>query len=231
MFQNIFGFLFAWYNLPYTVFLGLGFVLAGLQLFGLSQDHDSDVDADLDLDVDADADLDLDHDADIEASADHDADAGELSGFSWLAFIGFGKTPVMVVLLVLFFSIGLLGWLFNGMVTSIFGFFSGLALLVTGLASLVVGVFITSRVTRTIGRMLPPVSSTATKAEAMVGMQAQVISPFVDRKYGMVHFRDAGGTLISLFAISEDEKPIVRGETVILLSYDAAARRYLVTRR
>lgn len=229
MFQNIFGFLFAWYNLPYTVFLGLGFVLAGLQLFGLSQDNDSDVDADvdgdLDLDADADADLDVDHDLDA------DADAGELSGFSWLAFIGFGKTPVMVVLLVLFFSIGLLGWLFNGMVTGIFGFFSGVALLATGLASVVVGVFITSRVTRMIGRMLPPVSSTATKAEAMVGKQALVISPFVDRKYGMVHFRDAGGTLISLFAISEDEKPIVRGETVILLSYDAAARRYLVTRR
>jgi hypothetical protein len=47
----------------------------------------------------------------------------------------------------------------------------------------------------------------------------------------MVHLRDDGGTLISIFAITEDEKPITRGEMVILLSYDAAQRRYLVTRR
>lgn len=232
MVQNIFTFLTVWYNLPYTLALGLGLMLAALQLFGLNQDHDSDVDADvdadLDVDVDADADLDLDHDLDHDA----DADAGDGSGFfSWLAFIGFGKTPVMVVLLILFFSIGLLGWILNLMVTSIFGFFSGLFLLLTGALSVGVGVFITSRVTRVIGRVLPPVSSTATKAQAMVGMQAVVISPFVDHKYGMIHLRDAGGTLISLFATTDDEKPVVRGETVILLSYDAAARRYLVTRR
>ena len=58
-----------------------------------------------------------------------------------------------------------------------------------------------------------------------------MISPFVDERYGMVHLRDDGGTLISLFAITEDEQPIGRGESVILLSYDAVQRRYLVTRR
>lgn len=235
MFQNILTFLFEWYNLPFTAFLGLGIFMAALQLFGLSQDHDSDVDADVDTDLDLDHDLDVDHDLDldhdVDVHADHDVDAGGGSGFAWLAFIGFGKTPVMVVLLLLFFSIGLLGWVLNLMVTSVFGFFSGLMLLLTGALSVVAGVFITSRVTRVLGRMLPPISSTATKAQAMVGMQAVVISPFVDKQYGMIHLRDTGGTLISLFAVCEDEKPITRGETVLLLSYDAATRRYLVTRR
>jgi hypothetical protein len=82
-----------------------------------------------------------------------------------------------------------------------------------------------------IGRALPPVSTTATRAQALVGRPGTVISPFVDGRYGMVHLRDDGGTLISLFAITEDEAPIARGQSVILLSYDAAQRRYLVARR
>ena len=231
MLQTIFGFLIAWYNLPYTVFLGLGLLIAMLQLFGLSHDGDADMDADADVDMDVDADLDADADMDADHDLDHDASPGAASGFSWLAFIGFGKTPVMVVLLILFFSVGLLGWFLNGVILGIFGFFPGLLILASGLASLATGGYVTSRVTRFIGRALPPVSSTATRAQAMVGMNGKVISPLVDGGYGMIHLRDEGGTLISLFAVTEDNTPIPRGESVILLSYDAIKRRYLVTRR
>ena len=96
---------------------------------------------------------------------------------------------------------------------------------------LVTGSLVTSRVTRFIGRALPPVSTTATRAQALVGRPGTVTSPFVDGRYGMVHLRDDGGTLISLFAITEDEQPIARGESVMLLLYDTTQRRYLVTRR
>jgi hypothetical protein len=99
------------------------------------------------------------------------------------------------------------------------------------MVSLVIGSLITSRITRLIGRALPPLSTTATRAQALVGRPGTVISPFVDGRYGMVHLRDDGGTLISLFAITEDEQPIARGTPVILLSYNAAQRLYLVTRR
>lgn len=250
-------FLIAWYNLPFTLMLGLGVVLAGLQLFGLSHDGDADADADVDADidaevdagVDADADLDadmalqhdLDHDLDhdIDHDIDHDLDhdvshdvsRDSLSGFSWLAFIGIGKAPLMVVILIVLMTTGLLGWILNGIAVGVLGFFPGLLLLGTFFASLVVGSLVTSRVTRFIGRALPPVSTTATRAQALVGRPGTVISPFVDGRYGMVHLRDDGGTLISLFAITEDEPPIPRGESVILLSYDAKERRYLVTRR
>lgn len=231
MFQDFLGFLFAWYNLPYAVFLGLGLLIAVLQLFGLSHDGDADADADAEVDLEADTDLDSDLDQDVGAdAADHEV-VGAWSGFSWLAFIGIGKTPLMVVLLILFMSIGMLGWFLNGVILGLFGFFPSLLILFSGLISLVAGAFITSRVTRFIGRALPPVSSTATRAQALVGMHGTVISPFVDGRYGMIHLRDEGSTLISLFATSEDEKPIPRGESVILLSYDPAHRRYLVTRR
>lgn len=245
MFESFWTFLTAWYNLPFSLMLGLGVVLASLQLFGLSHDGDTDADtdadvhADIDSDVDADLaihhdlDHDLDHDIDhdLEQDVDHDMSHDSPSGFSWLAFIGIGKAPLMVVVLIVLMTTGLLGWFLNGLAIGFLGFFPGLLLLGTFLVSLLVGSLITSRVTRFIGRVLPPISTTATRAQALVGRPGTVISPFVDARYGMVHLRDDGGTLISLFAITEDEQPVPRGESVILLSYDATQRRYLVTRR
>lgn len=241
----------AWYNLPFTIMLVLGVVFASLQLLGLSQDQDTDADADVDVDGDVDADVDadmdvavhhdfdhdIDHDIDheidhdLDHDVDHDISHDSISGFSWLAFIGIGKAPLMVVVLIVLMTTGLLGWFLNGLAVGVLGFFPGLLLLLTLMVSLVVGSLITSRVTRFIGRTLPPISTTATRAQALVGRPGTVISPFIDARYGMVHLRDDGGTLISIFVTTEDEQPITRGETVILLSYDAAQRRYLVTRR
>ena len=247
MFESFWTFLIAWYNLPFTLMLGLGVLLAGLQVLGLSHDGDTEADGDVDADADADVDTDIelhhdldpdvDHDIDhdmnhdLDHDVDHDLSRDSFSSFSWLAFIGIGKAPLMVVILIALMTTGLLGWFVNGLAVGIFGSFSGLLLLGTFLVSLVAGGLITSRVTRFIGRALPPVSTTATRAQALVGRPGTVISPFVDARYGMVHLRDDGSTLISLFAITEDEQPIARGESVILLSYDAAQRRYLVTRR
>ena len=253
MFESFWTFLIAWYNLPFTLMLGLGVVLAGLQLLGLSQDGDADADAHADVDGDIDADMDVDADMDIaihhdldqsvdhgmdydidhdlDHDVEHDLSRDSLSGFSWLAFIGIGKAPLMVVLLIVLMTTGLLGWFLNGLAVGFLGFFPALLLLGTFLVSLVAGSLVSSRVARFIGRALPAVSTTATRAQALVGRPGTVISPFIDDRYGMVHLRDDGGTLISLFTITEDEQPITRGESVILLSYDAAQRRYLVTRR
>ena len=253
--ESFWTFSIAWYNLPFTIMLVVGVVFAGLQLLGLSQEQDADADADIDADVDGDIDADADADVDTELEiqhdlehdmdhdfdhdldhdldhdVDHDMSHESISGFSWLAFIGIGKAPLMVVILIVLTTTGLLGWFLNGLAIGALGFFPGLLLLVTLMVSIVVGSFITSRVTRFIGRTLPPISTTATRAQALVGRPGTVISPFVDPRYGMVHLRDDGGTLISVFAITEDEQPIPRGEPVILLSYDAAQRRYLVTHR
>ena len=208
-------------------------------MLGLSNDGDADADADADIDADADVDADaeVDHDVDqdvdndLEQGADQDVNRDALSGFSWLAFIGIGKAPLMVVLLIVLLTTGLLGWILNGLVMGILGFFPAIVLLATLVVSVGAGSLVTSRVARLIGRALPPVSTTATRAQALVGRPGTVISPFVDDRYGMVHLRDDGGTLISVFATTEDEQPIARGDSVILLSYDAAQRRYLVTRR
>ena len=114
--------IFAWYNLPFTIMLMLCGLFAMLQLIGLGDDSDSDldadfdadIDADLDLDFDADADFDADFDTDLDADADLDVDADGLPDLlSVLAFLGVGKAPLMVVLVVLLGSMAVIGWTLN----------------------------------------------------------------------------------------------------------------------
>ncbi len=236
MLLEFWSFLTAWYNLPFTVLLGLGLVVAALQLIGLGGDDDSDADlhgGDVDHDVDVDHGVDhADHDADGDGDqdGDHEGD-GEGDNFSLLSFIGVGKVPMLVVFLILFVTVGLLGWLLNGVIQSVIGSFPGLLILLTLPVATVSGAVFTSRVTRLIGNLVPPLTTTASRAEALVGMTGTVTSPYVDHVYGQVHLRDLGSTLISVFAITEDGEAIPRGEKVLLVSYDAAGRRFHVTRK
>lgn len=251
--MEILSFIFAWYNLPYTLLLGLCVFLGGLQILGLGggEDHDTeadhdldhdvdhDIDHDVDHDIDQDVDHDLDHDADADADhdVDHDADhdvapaSSSVSAFSILAFLGVGRAPLLVVILLLCGSVGLLGWALNALLLGLVGGALGfLVFLGTLPFALIGGVLISSRTARFIGNTLPPISTTATGAQALVGRQGTVISPFVDEKYGQVHLRNPGGTLISIFAVVENEPPIKRGEKVVLVEYTTAQRRYIVTR-
>lgn len=235
MLNNAWSFISAWYNLPFTALLGLCVVLAVLQLVGLGGEADNEADAEADVSADADADGDLDHDADLDHSVDHDLDhdadhdASDAPGaLSVLAFIGMGKAPVAVVLLILFGSIGILGWVLNSTVRSLLGAYPGVAFAGVLPVSVAAGSLISSRISRLIGRALPPVSTTAMRAQALVGRRGTVISPYVDAKYGLVHLRDQGGTLISVFAINPSEEIIKRGNEVVLVSYDSARRHYTV---
>jgi membrane protein implicated in regulation of membrane protease activity len=281
MLSSLGSFLFAWFNTPFTVLLGISVLLALLQLIGLGGgDHDSDADADasvavdhdLDLDhsidlehgldvdhsVDVDHDIDLQHDLDVDhgADLDHSADVehgaslqhdvvidhdaavdhgagaghdGQPGTLALLAYLGVGKVPLTVLLILLTGAIGLLGWILNSLVQTVFGGYPGIFFAAVLPVSLVVSGVVTARVARIIGNALPPISTTATRSEALVGIQGTVISPFVDTRYGMVHVRDRGGTLISVFATCEGE-PIRRGEKVVLVRYDPAARTYVVTK-
>ncbi len=206
----------------------------------LSHDLDHDLSHDLDQDLDHDIDHDLSHDLGHEAEhgADHEAGQGAAAqtegGFSFLsvlAFLGMGKAPLMVVLLVFFGSMSILGWLLNGLVVSLFGgSYPGLAFVGVMLVVLVLGVVVTSRVALFIARTLPPLVTTASRAEALVGRTGTVISPEVSESYGQVHLRDPGGTLITVFAVIRAEAPIPRGEEVVTVSYETEQKRYLVTR-
>lgn len=218
-------FITSWYNLPFTIMLGLCVLAAILQLIGL----DTDGNADADLDFDADVDVDADIDADVDVDADGDMDADDIPGaLALLAFLGVGKAPLLVVLVILFGSIGAFGWTLNSVIQSIFSTYPGWGLTAVFPIALILGSYISSRIARAIGRALPSVSTTATAATGLIGRRGTVISPRVDQKYGLVRVRDDGGTLINVFAISHDNEPISGKSEVALVDYDADKKLYTV---
>jgi membrane protein implicated in regulation of membrane protease activity len=147
-----------------------------------------------------------------------------------LAFLGVGKAPLLVVLLMFFGSVGILGWILNSAVRGVFGEYPGPVFAAVLPITIVAGGFMSSRTARFIGRALPPISTTATRANALVGRRGTVISPFVDAKYGLVHLRDQSGTLINVFAvIRTEQESIKRGTDVVLVSYDPASKVYTIT--
>ena len=221
MLNTVLSFIIAWYNLPFSLLLALAAVLAMVQLIGLGgEDSDADHDFDSDADVDAEG----------EADTDTDSDADSEPAFAWLAQLGFGKAPLLIVLLLLFSFIGATGWLVNGIVLRFFDPYPGGAIALALPLALIVGGASGARVALLIGRALPPISSTASCAKSLVGQTGTVISPFVDQHYGQIHLRNPGGTLISIFAVTRFDEPLRRGEAVVLAAYDDIHKRYVVTR-
>src|SRR6185436_14675187 len=153
MFTNAWSFIFAWYNVPFTFLLGLGLLLAVLQLIGLGGDADGEADAEADFDheveleseVDLDHELDSDMDGEADAEGDAEIDSATASPFSWLAFLGVGKAPLLVVLLILFGAIGIAGWVMNGLLQRLFGTYPGLAFIVVLPLAVIIARWVSSR--------------------------------------------------------------------------------------
>lgn len=225
--------IFAWYNLPFTIMLMLCGLFAILQLIGLGDHHNSDIDADFDADLDADLDFDADADFDLHADVEFHADAdfhADTDGLpdllSVLAFLGVGKAPLMVVLVVLLGSMAVIGWTLNTILEAVLGSYPTWGLLLVLPITFIIGSLISSRISRYIGQALPSISSTATGVSGLIGRRGAVISPRIDDKYGLVRVRDEGGTLINVFAITTEEEPILGNSEVVLVDYDSEKKRY-----
>jgi hypothetical protein len=228
---SLWAFVSAPHYLPFSVLLLVSVLLSVLQLIGLGGEQDAD--ADVDADVDADADADADADTSTDASVDGDAAPGGVLGA--LAFLGVGKAPLAIVFAILTGSIGLSGWLLNILLGAALGPPGGIVLAAVFAFSLLLGGLLTARISRAIGRVLPPVLSTATSQQALVGCMGTIVSPSIDSTYGLVRLRDKGGTMINVFAVPESDESdtsvsLRQGENVMLTSYDIENNRYVVRR-
>jgi membrane protein implicated in regulation of membrane protease activity len=198
-------------NIVFSILILLCLLAGVLQIAGLGGETEQDTDAD----------------------ADGDADADTPDALTLFAFLGMGKAPLMVILMLLTGITGLIGLLINMLALPnwLAGGIPWWSLLITGPIGALIATLLTGRISRLIGRALPPVSTTATRAQALVGQNGTVTSPAVDERYGQVRIRDAGGTQITVFAISSDASPIKRGDAVTLESYDAANKRFVIRKQ
>lgn len=232
-----------WWNLIFLLPAGLALMYLGLYTvsgltFGESDvDHDLDADADSDLDADADADadhdLDADHDADADSDADHDADGEQAAAghgstsLAALTWLGLGKVPVSLLLMVLFLTWGVVGFIANAAMQSR----GASASLISIPLAAIVSVLATRGVVMAVARYLPLYETTARRRHALLGAVGEAIFA-IDQKFGMVAVRDDTGDLYQVACRAEaGQEPIAKGAQVKLVAYNAKEGLFYVARR
>ena len=216
----------------------LGADAAGLDAEGdVEVDHDVDVHHDLAGDVDADHDADVSH-AHVEHGHDthgHGHGHGHGAGHhkevplhaSLLSLIGVGRAPVGVVLIILLMTWGLIGFVTNQVVRPIMPYDWMVALPSLPLA-LFGSVMITGTIARLVARALPTGGATAARRRELAGSTGVAMYD-ITKDFGMAMVRDAQGNRFQIpCRVGVDKPTIAKGESVLLIRYDAEADLFIV---
>lgn len=194
------------YNLPLTVLLGLVLLFWIVSLLGLG-----DFDADLDLDVDL------------------DGDAGSASegtlGFL-LRVVNAQDVPLMLVLSLL----SLFMWAIA--IASNFYFnpdqSSGLALLFFG-GNFFLSAFLVKMVTQPMRSFFRSMKNDKEHQEPLIGSTGRVKSRTLDETFGQCEvIRPKGAPALLNCRLAEGEKPLVRGDEILVIGFDAESRNFII---
>lgn len=205
-------------NLPYWILLGVGLLFFLIILGSGIAEADADVDAEADLDADA-------GDGD-------DLETGGNLALALLGWFGIGKAPLLLLLAFDLSVWGLLGWMLNVWVGTLFG------QMPTGFltAGVLIGSFVAASsiggwVARPIGRIMASFGED-TSADRLLGRVGTVSSGMIPKqdsgKIGQVDVRDAAGNLITISAVLPDwaEEVAERGQSVLVI--DRSEQSYVV---
>ena len=211
-------------------------------------DVDVDADADLDADVDADADfhaevdLDADADADVDADADTDADAhveahlpghdlhaghggvGHAGGPSPLAaalgFLGLGKAPVSILILMLLIAWSIIGFVVNQLAYAVAPN-EWLPPLLSLPLAFVGSLLATAGLARLLGRYMPSTETYVHRKDQLVGRHGTAIYAITDQ-FGLASVHDTGGDLFQVpCRTAAGAAQIPATARIVLFDYDA----------
>lgn len=183
-----------------------------------------DGDADGDADADADADGDLDGDAD--ADADHDGDHAGF-GRAFLASIGAGKVPLLVLGETFLLSFALAGIAMNTVALTRTGDVPAYTLAWTLPVATLAAVLSTRALGTWLARILGGKAQEATSRAELVGLAGVVISSRVSAEFGEVRVRDKTGHVVRLVCRSQGGD-IAEGRDVVVIDEDEADGRLIV---
>lgn len=247
--------LFSWWNLIYVAPFGVAllylliYAASGLTFgdadadaghdVGADADGDAHVEADHDFDADADADADSDLDADADADADGDAAHGDhgpsetaatgpgtiRAAITWL---GVGRVPLSVLLMVLLLAWGSAGFLVNQVVANWLGWLDGRLLGASLPVAAVVALLATRVVVRAIDRWIPLDESSARRRHDLLGLTGEAIYEITER-FGMLSVRDDRGELSQVpCRLAQGYDPIPKHGRATLVGFNARERLYHV---
>ncbi|MEW5724060.1 MAG: hypothetical protein AB1896_13200 [Thermodesulfobacteriota bacterium] len=245
-----------WHNAPFTLSIIVWMLYVFLYMFSPGADQEVDTEADLDQDFDHDLDSDLDHDLDhdLDAAAghglpahghgpdldhglDHDFDrSAEVPGPGlWphlVSFLGLGRCPVSIILMILGISWGFFGLVFNTV------FETRIKLLppwiffwVSAVLAAVIAVYLTRFSAVRIARWMPRTTTTAVKVSSLVGGFGTASVP-IDREGGRARVKDKYGDFHNIYCrVAEGEPGIGMNEEVYVLSKLPGQDIFLVRKR
>ncbi|QOV88652.1 OB-fold-containig protein [Humisphaera borealis] len=247
--------LLGWQNLVFIVPFAVA--LTYLLLYAVSgiTFGDADADHDFSADTDVDAEADIDHDADLDAdgtdtavapaSAGHAGGTGDLFHGSppttdhgsiapdpgalktALIWIGVGRVPLSILLMVLCLTWGVSGFLFN---QSFRDYFERpwQVTFVSLPAAVLLSLLVTRLVVRSIDRWLPLDETTARRRHDLLGLRGVALYDISD-KFGMVTLRDDRGELHQVpCRVADGHGPIAKNQPVVLVAYNARENLYRV---
>ena len=230
--------LFGWWNLIFIVpfllavlYLGL-YAVSGISFGDADADNDFGADHDLsaDHDLGAEHDVSADHDASGDASdgdasdQDHDLDSDQgdqvpahVAVMSWL---GVGRVPLSLILMVLLLSWGALGFVVNQLARAQFHDNWRMALLSLPVAA-VGSLAVTRILTSLMVRFVPLYETNARRRHELLGCVGETLFT-VNDKFGLVSVRDEGGELHQVPChAGANATGIPKGARVQLIAYNA----------
>ena len=243
-----------WWNLVFLVPFGLAllylalYTVSGVTFGDAGADAGADAEVDADADVGADAhvdadagahpgvEVDADAHAEVDADADHDAHhpahgtaGGGGVGFGdALAFIGVGRVPLSLVLMILLLAWGFIGFVANQFLRDAVPRPWMIPLVSLPLAA-AGAVLVTRYGTRAIGRLMPVDETYARRRGALLGEVGEALYP-VDERFGMAAVRDDRGNLYQVACrVEPGRPPLPKGAKVLLVAHDAKHNFFYVT--
>jgi len=234
----------SWWNLIFLAPFAVALVyLFACTLSGVGM-GDSEVAAHGDLDADADADLhgdvdghDVDgHDVAAHGDADghdaedahaHESEAATSANALALNWLGVGRVPLSLIVVVLLLVWGGAGFVANAIVRPRSDW---AAAEISIPAAMLVSLFVTRSMVLFLGRVVPLNQPSALRRGELVGTIGQALYG-IDEKFGLVAVRDARGDLQQLpCRVATGVEPIPRGASVKLVAYRAGERVFFVRR-
>jgi membrane protein implicated in regulation of membrane protease activity len=146
-------------------------------------------------------------------------------GLHVLRFLGVGRAPLSILLMVLGFTWGFLGLAGNLLLQE----HPRLALapwLISVPVALIGSAISTRALSAGLGRWLPSLETSARERCALVGQVGEAVLP-IDQQFGLVLVRDARGNAHQVpCRVAEGLPPIPKGASVRLTAYEVSARIY-----
>jgi membrane protein implicated in regulation of membrane protease activity len=236
--------LLAWWNLIYIVPFVLALMYLGLFVFTGITFGDADADADAGFDTDADADMDADADADIDADADHDISHDgngllhaahtatiELDNpphpepqsqspiLAFLSFLGLGKIPLSLALMIFLFNWGIAGFALNALLQNWLGVSSLIGVISVPIA-FTVACALTGGFAALLTRFVPNDDGKRHRRSDLVGKSGEAIYD-IDSNFGMANVRGEAGDLFQIPCRTVNGTArIPKGTRVVIFHYD-----------